>query len=46
MAGQPIYKRTPQGQMLPGVLPWAIDPQLASRRWELSERLTGVVFVN
>lgn len=35
-----------QGQMVPGVLPWAIDPQLAGRLWQLSEQLTGVAFVS
>ena len=32
------------GQVLKGVLPWAIDPQLAERLWQLSERMTGVRF--
>lgn len=27
-----------------GVLPWAIDPKLATRLWSLSEELTGVTF--
>lgn len=27
-----------------GVRPWAIDPELARRLWDLSERLTGVEF--
>jgi NAD(P)-dependent dehydrogenase (short-subunit alcohol dehydrogenase family) len=27
-----------------GVRPWAIDPELASRLWALSERLTGMSF--
>jgi NAD(P)-dependent dehydrogenase (short-subunit alcohol dehydrogenase family) len=29
----------------PGVWPWAIDPDLAERLWQLSENLTGVKFV-
>jgi len=35
---------TPQrpGQQPTGVLPWAIDPDLAEQLWHLSERLTGV----
>lgn len=31
-------------QILSGVLPWAIDPDLADRLWLLSEQLTGVRF--
>lgn len=31
-------------QILSGVLPWAIDPELATQLWQLSERLTGVTF--
>jgi hypothetical protein len=27
-----------------GVLPWAIDPELAERLWTLSEQMTGVKF--
>lgn len=27
-----------------GVLPWAIDPDLAERLWHLSESMTGVKF--
>jgi hypothetical protein len=27
-----------------GVLPWAIDPNLAEQLWQLSERLAGVKF--
>lgn len=30
------------GQVLAGVLPWAIDPELAERLWHLSEQMTGV----
>jgi NAD(P)-dependent dehydrogenase (short-subunit alcohol dehydrogenase family) len=30
------------GQVLTGVLPWAIDPELAERLWQLSERMTCV----
>jgi NAD(P)-dependent dehydrogenase (short-subunit alcohol dehydrogenase family) len=33
-------------QILTGVLPWAIDPDLATRLWRLSEALTGVTFPN
>jgi hypothetical protein len=29
-------------QMLTGVLPWAIDAELAERLWQLSEQMTGV----
>lgn len=32
------------GQVMAGVLPWAIDPELAEHLWELSENLTGVTF--
>jgi NAD(P)-dependent dehydrogenase (short-subunit alcohol dehydrogenase family) len=32
------------GQVLQGVLPWAIDPEFAERLWQLSERMTGVQF--
>jgi NAD(P)-dependent dehydrogenase (short-subunit alcohol dehydrogenase family) len=32
------------GQVLKGVLPWAIDPNLAERLWQLSQRMTGVQF--
>src|SRR5262245_49773414 len=37
---------TPQrpGQQPTGVLPWAIDPDLAERLWRLSEKMTGVKF--
>jgi NAD(P)-dependent dehydrogenase (short-subunit alcohol dehydrogenase family) len=31
-------------QILTGVLPWAINPELATRLWHLSEQLTGVAF--
>lgn len=31
-------------QILSGVLPWAIDPDLADRLWRLSEQMTGVRF--
>jgi NAD(P)-dependent dehydrogenase (short-subunit alcohol dehydrogenase family) len=30
------------GQVLTGVLPWAVDPELAERLWRLSEQMTGV----
>lgn len=32
------------GQVMTGVLPWAIDPELAKRLWLLSEEMTGVKF--
>nr|WP_208629865.1 oxidoreductase [Paenibacillus ferrarius] len=32
------------GQVLTGVLPWAIDANLAERLWKLSEKMTGVKF--
>jgi len=32
------------GQILSGVLPWAIDPEVAARLWRLSEEMTGVRF--
>jgi NAD(P)-dependent dehydrogenase (short-subunit alcohol dehydrogenase family) len=32
------------GQQLTGVLPWAIDPDLAEKLWHLSEKMTGVKF--
>jgi hypothetical protein len=37
---------TPQvpGQQPTGVLPWAIDPDLAEQLWHLSEKMTGVKF--
>jgi NAD(P)-dependent dehydrogenase (short-subunit alcohol dehydrogenase family) len=31
-------------QEMTGVLPWAIDPDLAERLWRLSEKMTGVKF--
>ncbi|WP_195724406.1 oxidoreductase [Paenibacillus monticola] len=31
-------------QVLSGVLPWAIDPELAEQLWQLSEEMTGVKF--
>ena len=31
-------------QILTGVLPWAIDPELAERLWRLSEEMTGLKF--
>lgn len=33
-------------QTLQGVLPWAIDPDMADRLWKVSERMTGVRFAN
>lgn len=32
------------GQVLTGVLSWAIDPEMAERLWLLSEEMTGVKF--
>ncbi|MGA9292742.1 MAG: SDR family NAD(P)-dependent oxidoreductase, partial [Ignavibacteriaceae bacterium] len=32
------------GQMLTGVLPWAIDPDSAEHLWQLSEVMTGIKF--
>ncbi|MDQ0885712.1 NAD(P)-dependent dehydrogenase (short-subunit alcohol dehydrogenase family) [Paenibacillus sp. V4I9] len=32
------------GQVMSGVLPWAIDPGFAERLWLLSEEMTGVKF--
>jgi len=29
-------------QIVSGVLPWAIDPELAERLWQLSEKMTGL----
>jgi NAD(P)-dependent dehydrogenase (short-subunit alcohol dehydrogenase family) len=34
------------GQVLSGVLPWAIDPDLAEQLWRLSEQMTGVNFAS
>ncbi len=34
------------GQMLTGVVPRAIDPDIAGRLWRLSEDTTGVKFVS
>lgn len=28
-----------------GVRPWAIDPEMANRLWEISEKMTGIKFV-
>jgi NAD(P)-dependent dehydrogenase (short-subunit alcohol dehydrogenase family) len=40
-----IAVAVPASSSLPyGVLPWAIDPELAVRLWALSEQLTGVDF--
>lgn len=33
-----------QGQQPTGVLPWAVDPELAERLWVLSEQMTGLKF--
>jgi len=32
------------GQQLTGVLPWAIDREMAKRLWTMSEEMTGVKF--
>lgn len=32
------------GQQPTGVLPWAVDPELAERLWVLSEQMTGLKF--
>jgi hypothetical protein len=40
----PDFSLEEMGQVLPGVLPWAIDPELAERLWQLSEEMTGVKF--
>jgi hypothetical protein len=32
------------GQQPTGVLPWAIDPDVAEQLWHLSEKMTGVTF--
>ncbi len=34
------------GQMITGVLPWAIDPDSAEHLWQLSEGLTGIQFID
>lgn len=33
-----------RGQQLAGVLPWAVDPDMAERLWTMSEEMTGVKF--
>jgi len=40
----PDFSLEGTSQVLTGVLPWAIDPDLAERLWRLSEKLTGVAF--
>ncbi|MCI0617147.1 oxidoreductase, partial [bacterium] len=32
------------GDMLTGVLPWAIDPDLAEKLWHMSEEMTDTKF--
>jgi hypothetical protein len=32
------------GDMLTGVLPWAIDPDLAEKLWHMSEKMTDLKF--
>lgn len=39
---QPEFTLQGVAQVVTGVLPWAIDPDLAERLWSLSEKLTGV----
>ena len=38
----PEFNLQGTGQVLTGVLPWAVDPELAERLWFLSEEMTGV----
>ncbi|WP_169823448.1 hypothetical protein [Paenibacillus yonginensis] len=33
-------------QVLSGVFPWAIAPDLAEQLWQMSEELTGVEFTD
>jgi NAD(P)-dependent dehydrogenase (short-subunit alcohol dehydrogenase family) len=40
----PAFALQGMGQVLSGVLPWAIDPGLAERLWQLSEEMTGMKF--
>jgi NAD(P)-dependent dehydrogenase (short-subunit alcohol dehydrogenase family) len=40
----PEFALQGMGQMLTGVLPWAIDPGFAERLWKLSEEMTGIEF--
>jgi NAD(P)-dependent dehydrogenase (short-subunit alcohol dehydrogenase family) len=40
----PEFALQGMGQMLTGVLPWAIDPGFAEQLWKLSEEMTGVEF--
>jgi hypothetical protein len=42
----PNFSLEGTSQILNGVLPWAIDPDLASRLWRLREQLTGTTFMN
>ncbi|CAI6037707.1 oxidoreductase [Cohnella sp. JJ-181] len=35
---------SPESPPGPGVVPWAVDPDIARRLWTLSERMTGIHF--
>lgn len=39
-----IAKAVSTSEKMPGMLPWAIDPEAAERLWKLSEPMTGVNF--
>ncbi|TRZ39676.1 hypothetical protein CEQ21_01560 [Niallia circulans] len=39
-----IAKAVSTPKEMPGVLPWATDPDSAQRLWQLSEELAGVKF--
>jgi len=38
------FKMGEMGQQYTGVLPWAVDPEMAERLWMMSEEMTGVKF--
>ncbi|KQX68136.1 SDR family NAD(P)-dependent oxidoreductase [Paenibacillus sp. Root444D2] len=40
----PAFDLQGLGQVLTGVLPWAVDANLAEQLWKLSEEMTGVKF--
>lgn len=40
----PAFTPEVPGQQPRGVLPWAVDPELAERLWVLSEQMTGLKF--
>lgn len=42
----PDFSLDGKDQQLAGVLPWAVDPVLAARLWEMSEEMTGVKIMN